>query len=333
MTHFNLERTRAPRRRTPPWVFLAALLLLALIGTGLWIALRRPAPKSDGTTTAPAPTPVASSTTPSSPTPAAPPAPAPAPTARATAAPAAPSAPATAPAAGALASRLTEAEAARDAGDYLTARQAGLALLATATDPATRNAIEALLNEVNIGLVLSPRAMPEKIDYTVQPGDSLDKIARKFGTTIELLKKSNNISGSVIRVGDRMRILQGQFHVYVSKSDNDLVLTLNGDFFKRYPVGTGEFNKTPVGDFLINDRIAQPTWWRPDGKAIPFGDPENLLGTHWLSINVKGYGLHGTWNPETIGYQLSAGCVRMINDDIEQLFTLLPLGTPVSIRD
>jgi lipoprotein-anchoring transpeptidase ErfK/SrfK len=119
--------------------------------------------------------------------------------------------------------------------------------------------------------------------------------------------------------------------VQVSKSKNILDLYLDGKLFKRYRVGTGEYSRTPVGEFKITDRIPQPTWWRPDGKAIPFGDPDNELGTHWLSLDIRGYGLHGTWEPDTIGHQASAGCVRMLNEEIEELFTILPIGTPVAI--
>ena len=91
--------------------------------------------------------------------------------------------------------------------------------------------------------------------------------------------------------------------------------------------------KPPVGSFVIKDKIQHPPWWRPDGKQIPYGDPANLLGTHWLSLDVRGYGIHGTWEPETIGQQASAGCIRLLNDDIEELYTLVIVGTPVVIRD
>ena len=127
------------------------------------------------------------------------------------------------------------------------------------------------------------------------------------------------------------RILKGQFSIEVSKETNEMVVRLNDRFFKRYLVGTGKFQKTPEGQFKITDKIAQPTWWREDGKAVPYGDPENVLGTHWMSINVKGYGIHGTWEPETIGKQESAGCIRMLNDEVEELYTFVPIGTPVTI--
>ncbi len=226
---------------------------------------------------------------------------------------------------------LEQARAAKDREDYLAARDLSLRILDESRNESARQAAENILNEVNITLVMHPWPMPEKVDYTIQRGDTLGALARRFNTTIELIQRSNRLSGPMIRVGDRLRILDATFSIEVSKSRNDLVLYMNDRFFKRYPVGTGEFQRTPVGEFKITDRIPQPTWWRPDGKAVPYGTTNNVLGTHWLSIDVPGYGIHGTWEPESIGYQSSAGCVRLLNEDIEELYTLVPVGIPVVI--
>ena len=121
--------------------------------------------------------------------------------------------------------------------------------------------------------------------------------------------------------------------VTVSKATNELRLTDNGKLFKRYHVGTGEYSKTPVGDFKIIIRLVNPPWWRADGRTIPFGDPENILGTHWLGLNVTGYGIHGTWDTNSIGKQATAGCIRLLNDDVAELYTILPVGSPVGIHD
>jgi lipoprotein-anchoring transpeptidase ErfK/SrfK len=190
-----------------------------------------------------------------------------------------------------------------------------------------------LLGAIDAKILFTAASAPEKIDYTIAPGDSLGKLAQKFGTTIDLIKKSNNLTRDVIRVGDRLRIYQGHFAVTVSKATNELRLTDNGRFFKRYRVGTGEYSKTPVGDFKIITRLANPPWWRADGRTIPFGDPENILGTHWLGLNVTGYGIHGTWDTNSIGKQATAGCIRLLNDDVAELYTILPVGSPVGIHD
>jgi lipoprotein-anchoring transpeptidase ErfK/SrfK len=227
---------------------------------------------------------------------------------------------------------LAIAQSARAQDDLLRAREAGLRILSASRSTTARGKAMTLLSEVNLELVSTPRSMPEKTEYTVKSGDTLDRLAKKYGTTVELIQKGNNIEDHRIYVGDRLRIFSGTFTISIDKSDNILDLYFNGKFFKRYDVGTGEHNRTPNGEFKITDRIYHPPWWR-NGKVIPYGAPENELGTHWLSLDIKGYGIHGTWKPETIGKQASAGCVRLLNENIEELFALVPLGTAVTIAD
>lgn len=227
---------------------------------------------------------------------------------------------------------LTAATQLQKEDKLLEARDKAYEVLVQSSNKAARAGAEALLGDVNVRLILSPRPMPEKVDYTIQPGDSINALAKKFGPTVDVIQKGNRVTSSVIRPGDRLRIFTGKFSIQVSKKDNTLVLMMNDKFFKRYAVGTGEYGKTPVGSFTIRDRVPQPTWWK-DGKAIPFGDTNNVLGTHWLALDIPGYGIHGTWQPDTIGKQASAGCIRLVNAEIEELFTLVPVGTPVTITE
>jgi lipoprotein-anchoring transpeptidase ErfK/SrfK len=226
--------------------------------------------------------------------------------------------------------RLSQALALKRDGKIADAR-ALLQQLAAETNASDQAYIA--LGEIDTLVLFSPTPAPEKVDYTVETGDSLSKIAKKFGTTVDLIKKSNNLSRDLIRVGDRLRIYQGKFSVEVSRTANTLTLIDNGKFFKRYRVGTGQFSKTPVGEFEITSKLKDPPWYRSDGKTIPFGDPENILGEYWLGINVPGYGIHGTWETNSIGKQSSAGCVRLLNDDVSELYVILPIGTPVTIHD
>lgn len=222
--------------------------------------------------------------------------------------------------------------------DIVLARQKCYELLQNTTSPATLSETEKMLGPINVNLLLSPAPMPEKIEYVVQSGDILEKLAKKNGTTVELIRKCNSLQGKMIHPGDRLRIFNAKLAIVISKSRNDLLLKANNRFFKRYPVGTGKFGTTPLGTFVISDKIVEPPWWRPDGKMIPFGDKENVLGTRWMSLTatgetpkVRGYGIHGTWEPDTIGKQASAGCVRLGNSDVEELFLIIPIGTPVTI--
>ncbi len=225
-------------------------------------------------------------------------------------------------------------------GMPVQAREHCYRALEQARDPAFISEVERRLGQINLKLLLTPEPMPEKVEYIVQAGDSLERIAKQFGTTVELIRKSNALKPSLIHPGDRLLIFKATLALTVSKSRNDLLLKANDVFFKRYPVGTGQHGKTPAGTFVIADKIVDPPWWRPDGEMIPFGDKENVLGTRWMSIvpvkgtpAVSGYGIHGTWEPNTIGQQASAGCIRMLNSDVEELFMLVPLRTPVTIEE
>ncbi len=239
---------------------------------------------------------------------------------------------------------LAEAETLLAEGKLLESREILFTLLDESRDRNAREKAGKHLGEIHIELVFNPHPMPEKEEYTVSSGDSLDRLARRFGTTVELLQKSNRITGHIpgcegvmcngclIRIGQKLRILKGEFSILVDIETNTLTVYLNDRFFKRYPVGTGAYDKTPTGSAKVTDRIRHPPWWRPNGNVIPYGHEDNLLGTHWLALDIPRYGIHGTWEPETIGTYESAGCIRMYNHDVEELFELIAVGTPVEIK-
>jgi len=232
--------------------------------------------------------------------------------------------------------RISDAQAAIDAGQLLEAQKTLYSIIETSPTP---EAID-LLGKVNMKLLNSPLMMPGKEYYVIQSGDYLQKIANKFHTTIALIKKMNGMQSDTIRLGDRLLVFSGKFTVQVSKSKNTLDLMLNGKLFKRYSVGTGKFGKTPAARFTIVDKIPEPTWTRPsDNRRIEYGDPENLLGSRWMAIKSKehpefsGFGIHGTWQRDSIGKQSSNGCIRMLNEEVEELFDILPRNTPVTITE
>ena len=93
---------------------------------------------------------------------------------------------------------------------------------------------------------------------------------------------------------------------------------------------------TPEGDFEIATKLKNPPWYRR-GERIEYGDPRNILGTRWIGFRdtaeYQGYGIHGTTKPESIGKAQSDGCIRMLNGDVEELFGLVTIGTPVIIKE
>ncbi len=173
----------------------------------------------------------------------------------------------------------------------------------------------------------------EKVTHVVKEGESLGEVASRYGTTSEFLKKSNNLKSEVIWKGMKLRAIHGKFRLKVDKSKNEMLLLLNGRSFSKYKVSTGKKGSTPVGTFKVINKVADPTWYKEKGVVIPPGTKENHLGTRWLGFDKSGYGIHGTVDPELIGQPVSAGCVRMTNRDVEELFDLLPIGTEVTIQN
>lgn len=111
-----------------------------------------------------------------------------------------------------------------------------------------------------------------------------------------------------------------------------LTYFLDGKEVKKYPVAVGKPTApTPVGSFRIINKVMNPTWYPPlGGRPVPPG-PANPLGRYWLGFLPSGYGLHGNNNPSSIGKAVSLGCVRLRNEDVEELFSLIPVGTPLTI--
>ena len=232
--------------------------------------------------------------------------------------------------------RIADARAAIDAGQLTDAQATLNTVVARHPDP---EAIE-LLGSVNMKLLKSPLMMQGKEYYVIQSGDYLQKIAKKYNTTVALLKTMNGLESDTIRLGDRLLVFNGDFSIRVSKSLNSLDLLLGGNMFKRYSVGTGKFGKTPAVEFTVVDKIIEPPWTRPsDNRQIEYGDPENVLGSRWMAIKssdhpeLTGFGIHGTWERDSIGKQSSAGCIRMLNEDVEELFDLVPRKTSVIITE
>ena len=119
--------------------------------------------------------------------------------------------------------------------------------------------------------------------------------------------------------------------VLVSLVDRQLVVLEDGNVIARFSVAVGaEVSPTPTGEFRIISRVSNPTYYRP-GTVIPAGK-DNPLGTRWLGLSRKGYGIHGTNAPRSIGTAASHGCIRLRNRDMEQLFTILRVGDVVEIH-
>lgn len=122
-----------------------------------------------------------------------------------------------------------------------------------------------------------------------------------------------------------------QRQILVSLADRKLALIENGQVKKVYSVAVGkDSSPSPTGSFKIVNRVTDPTYYHK-GQVIPQGR-ENPIGTRWIGLSQKGYGIHGTNAPRSIGKAASHGCIRMGRKDLEELFTMVRPGDVVDIR-
>jgi lipoprotein-anchoring transpeptidase ErfK/SrfK len=125
---------------------------------------------------------------------------------------------------------------------------------------------------------------------------------------------------------------QPKRRVVVSIPDRKLAVVEDGRTVKIFPTAVGALKTpSPAGSFEIVQRIPHPTWYGPH-VVVPPGKA-NPLGTRWIGLSLKGYGIHGTNNPASIGRRASHGCIRMRNADVEQLFEMVAVGDPVELHD
>jgi lipoprotein-anchoring transpeptidase ErfK/SrfK len=119
--------------------------------------------------------------------------------------------------------------------------------------------------------------------------------------------------------------------VLVSIPDRKLAVIEDGNVIATFPVAVGAAaSPSPTGEFEIVSRVTNPTYYHP-GNVIPSGR-NNPVETRWVGLSQKGYGIHGTNAPRSIGHAASHGCIRLRNHDMEQLFTMLRVGDVVQIR-
>jgi len=167
--------------------------------------------------------------------------------------------------------------------------------------------------------------------YQVQSGDFLQRVAPKYGINWEYLAVLNRVDPRRVRAGQKLKVIKGPFSAFVDLSDFELTVHCHGFFVKRYSIGTGRNSSTPVGKFAVLDRIAAPQYTDPNGKVTEGGAPTNPLGTHWIDLGDS-YGIHGTIEPSSIGKPKSAGCLRMRNEDVVEVYNFLVKGSEVVIR-
>lgn len=111
--------------------------------------------------------------------------------------------------------------------------------------------------------------------------------------------------------------------IEIAKESNTLFLISGETVIREFPVALGKNNLTPEGLFWVNRKMSFPD------KGIPLNS--NAYGSRAMELSNNSYAIHGTNDPENIGKNVSLGCIRLKNPDVEELYAMTPLYTPVAV--
>jgi len=137
--------------------------------------------------------------------------------------------------------------------------------------------------------------------------------------------------GAPAFAGDETTVHAVARRIVVSIPDRKLAVLENDEVVSLYAVAVGAPNSpSPVGTFTVVTRVSNPTYYKP-GTVIGPG-ASNPIGTRWIGLSQKGYGIHGTDQPRSIGFAKSHGCIRLRNQDVEKLFERVRPGDVVELH-
>jgi len=222
---------------------------------------------------------------------------------------------------------------AKEKSDFLTSREYLVKIIDHFPKYSKIEEVKKEWGKITFILIHSDDLSSESVFYEVLPGDTLEKIAQKYHTTIELIKQRNSLKENNLEEGQELSIWKHPFTIIIDRGTNHLWLKENKNIVKQYRVSTGKVEAiTPLGEFTIKYRYPFPTWYHR-GEVVPGGRVNNWLGTRWLGFDKPKYGIHGTIYPQLIGQSVSGGCVRMKNEDVDELYDIVPIGTKVTIID
>ncbi len=167
--------------------------------------------------------------------------------------------------------------------------------------------------------------------HFVEYGETLQSIAKQYEVPWEYLSMLNRVTPEKLQAGQELKVVRGPFGAVVDLQKFTLTVHAQGWYINHYTIGTGRNQKTPLGEFVVREKLENPTWYNPDGGIVEPDDPENPLGEYWIGLGNH-IGIHGTNDPDSIGKAASRGCIHLDDHDIVEVFSLLNSGSKVLIR-
>ena len=249
--------------------------------------------------------------------------------------------------------RIQQAVAMTDSDPVRARAELTRLLDSNALSAAERNQAYAGINKLAEKLFFSPKIVAGDTvsqSYVVKKGDSLAKISsrEKLGTDWRFVQRINGMaSEKALRPDMRLKLAHGPFDAEVVKADFRINIYAGSGsdrvMVASFPCGTGTNDSTPVGTFKVRSgsKLIDPQWTNPrTGEKFAANDPKNPIGERWIGLQgttpetakFTGYGIHGTTEPQSIGQQMSMGCVRLGDAEVEVVYELIGEQSTIVIR-
>lgn len=200
------------------------------------------------------------------------------------------------------------------------------AFLTRYPDSSHRDEAEAMLGDINYSELLSAQPGPGKVEYIVQRGDVLDRVAKKTKSDPELIFQANGLDRIMLQIGQKLEIPQVDFSIEVHLNTKKLVLLNHGKFFKSYPLQDSK----PLGKKVTEIRSkVQEKVASHDGRRVMFGSREYVNSLRSLTLaGQPSYTIYAVPdNPD----EKSSGGIALNSSDAEELHIMASVGTPVTI--
>ena len=195
------------------------------------------------------------------------------------------------------------------------------------------------LGEINTDFFFSSVQSPEKEVYIVKSGDVLNRVASRFRTTPELIMRQNNLTGTMLKIGQKLMVTPVEFSVVINKRARKVTLYSRGKFFKQYPIRSmpAESASSRKGGNApapkITGKIADKIAWSQAGERVIFSEKEYAGATHWIVVSPSSYTLY-SHGDQTTGdnYKKPLTGLGLAPEHAEELAALLSKGNPVTIE-
>ena len=235
--------------------------------------------------------------------------------------------------------------AAQDQQSLVDARKSWTDFIERYPESSKINEAKDILGKLNTAVFLSPIQTPEKEVYLVKSGDVITRVAQRLKTSPELLMRSNNLQGSMLKIGQKLLVSPSDFSVVISRRLQKVTLLNSGKFFKQYSILKMPGHGSPAADTSkkkaaptprppkVTGRVADRIAWY-NGNRVNFTEKEYAAADNWVIVNPAGHSLYceRPAPPGTTTVQKPAGGGYVLApEDLREIAALVKKNDPVTI--